>query len=406
MAGEARATTEETRVTKPTGPLAGIRVIDITTVVLGPYASQVLGDMGADVIKVETTSGDTTRYIGPSRTAGMGSYFATLNRNKRSLAIDLKRPEAMAALLRLIDTADVFVHNMRIGAAQRLGLDYESLAKRNPRLVYACASGFRKGSSLQEFPAYDDLIQGLSGIASLNAGPDGAPRYFPMVVVDKLTGSNLASMIGMALFHRERTGEGQEVHVPMLETILSFALVEHFWHGMYNEPEKGVGYPRVLSPHRRPYRTKDGYISVIAVSNSQWSKLFAAMGVPELIDDPRFNSTQARTTHVDALYATLTDGMQHRTTAEWIAELQPADIPCGRAGTLADLFDDPYLKETNFFEAVDHPVEGTVLMTAVPARFSKSPPNTTRLWPTLGEHSREILREAGCSENEIDAILA
>jgi crotonobetainyl-CoA:carnitine CoA-transferase CaiB-like acyl-CoA transferase len=406
VAGEARATTEETRVTKPTGPLAGIRVIDVTTVVLGPYASQVLGDMGADVIKVETTSGDTTRYIGPSRTAGMGSYFATLNRNKRSLAIDLKRPDAMAALLRLIDTADVFVHNMRIGAAQRLGLDYEPLSKRNPRLIYACASGFRKGSSLQEFPAYDDLIQGLSGIASLNAGPDGAPRYFPMVVVDKLTGSNLASMIGMALFHRERTGEGQEVHVPMLETILSFALVEHFWHGMYNEPEKGVGYPRVLSPYRRPYRTKDGYISVIAVSDSQWRKLFEAMGVPELIDDPRFNSTQARTTHVDALYATLTEGMQHRTTEAWIAELQPADIPCGRAGTLADLFDDPYLKETNFFEAVDHPVEGKVLMTAVPARFSKSPPNTTRLWPTLGEHNREILREAGCSEVEIDAILA
>jgi crotonobetainyl-CoA:carnitine CoA-transferase CaiB-like acyl-CoA transferase len=400
--------TEETRVTevkKPTGPLAGIKVIDVTTVVLGPYASQVLGDMGADVIKVETTGGDTTRYIGPSRTLGMGSYFAALNRNKRSLAIDLKKPAAMKAMLRLIDEADVFVHNMRIGAARRLGLDYASLSKRNPRLVHACASGFRAGSSLQEFPAYDDLIQGLSGIASLNAGADGEPRYFPMVVVDKLTGSNLASMIGMALFHRERTGEGQEVHVPMLETILSFALVEHLWHGVQNEPEKGVGYPRVLSPHRRPYRTKDGYISVIAVSDSQWKKLFQAMGVPEYIDDPRFSTTQGRTTHVDALYATLTEGMRHRTTAEWIAELQPADIPCGRAGTIADLFDDPYLKETGFFESVDHPVEGRSLMTAVPARFSKSPPNTTRLWPTLGEHSREILHEAGCSEEEIDAIL-
>jgi len=388
-----------------TGPLAGIKVIDITTVVLGPYASQVLGDMGADVIKVETTAGDTTRYIGPSRTHGMGSYFAALNRNKRSLAIDLKKPAAIEALLRLIDQADVFVHNMRIGAAQRLGLDYETLSKRNPRLVYACAGGFRKGSSLQEFPAYDDLIQGLSGIASLNAGPDGEPRYFPMVMVDKLTGANLASMIGMALFHRERTGEGQEVHVPMLETILSFALVEHMWHGTFNEPEKGVGYPRVLSPHRRPYRTKDGYISVIAVSDRQWKKLFEAMGVPHLIGDPRFNSMQARTAHVDALYATLTEGMQHRTTAEWIAELQPADIPCGRAGTIAELFDDPYLKETGFFEMVEHPVEGVALMTAVPARFSKSPPNTTRLWPTLGEHNREILREAGCSEAEIDAIV-
>ncbi len=389
-----------------TGPLAGIKVVDITTVVLGPFASQVLGDMGADVIKVETTSGDATRWIGPSRTEGMGSYFATLNRNKRSLAIDLKKPAAMKALLNLIDEADVFVHNMRIGAAQRLGLDYESLSKRNPKLIHASASGFRKGSSLQEFPAYDDLIQGLSGIASLNAGPDGAPRYFPMVVVDKLTGSTLASMIGMALFHRERTGQGQEVHVPMLETILSFTLVEHFWHGMFNEPEKGVGYPRVLSPHRRPYATKDGFISVIAVSDSQWKKLFEAMGVPELTHDPRFATMQGRVTNVDALYGTLSEGMKQRTTDEWIAELQPADIPCGRAGTLADLFDNPYLKETGFFEEVDHPVEGKALMTAVPARFSKSPPNTRRLWPTLGQHNREILREAGCSESEIDDILA
>ena len=389
----------------PTGPLAGIKVIDITTVVLGPYATQILGDMGADVIKVETTTGDTTRNIGPSHTKGMGSYFAMLNRNKRSLAIDLKKPAAMAAVLRLIETADVFVHNMRQGAAARLGLDYDSLAKLNPKLVYASASGFRADSTLREFPAYDDLIQGLSGIAALNAGPDGEPRYFPMVVVDKLTGQNLASMIGMALFHRERTGLGQEVHVPMLETIASFALIEHMWHGVSGEPEKGVGYPRVLSPHRRPYKTKDGYISVIAVSNAQWKKLFDSMGVPHLTADPRFATMQGRTAHVDALYETLTEGMTSRTTAEWIAELQPADIPCGRAGTLADLFDDPYMKETGFFQEVDHPVEGRALMPAVPARFSKSPPNMRRLWPTLGEHNREVLREAGCSEAEIERIF-
>jgi crotonobetainyl-CoA:carnitine CoA-transferase CaiB-like acyl-CoA transferase len=366
----------------------------------------VLGDMGADVIKVETTDGDSTRFIGPSRTKGMSSYFATLNRNKRSLSIDLKKPAAKQALLRLVDTADVFVHNMRIGAAQRLGLDYESLAARNPRLVYACASGFRKGSSMQEFPAYDDLIQGLSGIASLNAGPDGAPRYFPTVIVDKLTGTNLASMIGMALFHRERTGQGQEVHVPMMETILSFALIEHLWHGTLDEPEKGMGYPRMLTPHRRPYRTKDGYISVIAVSNAQWQKLFEGMGVGQLIDDPRFNSLAARSENVDALYATLTEGMPLRTTAEWIAMLRPADIPCGPANSLEDLFGDEYLKETGYFERADHPVEGKVVLPAIPARFSKSPPSVRRLWPTLGEHNREILREAGCTEAEIDDIVS
>jgi crotonobetainyl-CoA:carnitine CoA-transferase CaiB-like acyl-CoA transferase len=390
---------------KPTGPLSGIRVIDVTTVVLGPFCSQTLGDMGADVIKVETTQGDSTRLIGPSRTPGMGSYFANLNRNKRSLAIDLKQPAAREALLRLVETADVFVHNMRIGAAARLGLDYETLSARNPKLIYACASGFRKGSSMQEFPAYDDLIQGVSGIASLNAGPDGAPRYFPTVVVDKLTGATLASMIGMALFHRERTGQGQEIHLPMMETILSFTLVEHMWHGTLGEPEKGLGYPRMLTPHRRPYPTKDGYISVIAHSNAQWGKLFEAMGKPELINDPRFSSVQARSKNIDAVYATLTEGMKLRSTEEWLAELRPADIPCGKANCLDDLFTEPYLTETGYFESHHHPVEGDVVIPAIPARFSKSPPNVHRPWPMLGEHNREILREAGYAETEIDNII-
>lgn len=399
-----RKATEETSVTKPTGPLAGIRVIDVTTVVLGPMCTQILGDMGADIIKVETTDGDSTRHIGPSRAPGMGSYFANLNRNKRSIALNLKQPAAKAALLRLAETADVFVHNMRLGAAQRLGLDYKTLSARNPRLIHACASGFRKGSSMQEFPAYDDLIQGVSGIAALNAGPDGAPRYFPTVIVDKLTGAMLASMIGMALFHRERTGEGQEIHLPMMETILSFTLVEHLWHGTFNEPEKGLGYPRMLTPHRRPYRTKDGYISVIAHSDAQWGKLFEAMGVPDLINDPRFSSVQARSANIDALYATLTEGMKQRTTDEWLAELRPADIPCGKANTLADLFGDAYLAETGYFEPYRHPTEGDTIIPAIPARFSKSPPNVHRPWPALGEHTREILKEAGYFDEEIDAI--
>jgi crotonobetainyl-CoA:carnitine CoA-transferase CaiB-like acyl-CoA transferase len=391
-------------VTTAAGPLAGIRVIDVTTVVLGPMCTQTLGDMGADVIKIEPPQGDDLRMVGPSRTPGMGSYFANLNRNKRSVVLDLKQPVARDALLRLADTADVFVHNMRPGAAQRLGLGYEALSERNERLIYACASGFRKGSSLQDVPAYDDLIQGMSGIAALNAGPDGAPRYFPSVLVDKLTGVTLASMIGMALFHRERTGEGQEIHLPMMETILSFALVEHLWHGTLGEPEKGVGYPRMLTPHRRPYPTKDGFISVIAHSNAQWGKLFEAMGVPGLIDDPRFNSVKARSANIDAVYATLTRGMPLRTTDDWLALLREADIPCGKASSLDELFGDPYLIETNYFAAYDHPVEGRVVVPAIPARLSKSPPAVRRLWPAPGEHTVEVLREAGCSGEEIAAI--
>jgi crotonobetainyl-CoA:carnitine CoA-transferase CaiB-like acyl-CoA transferase len=393
-------------MTKPTGPLAGIRVVDITTIVLGPFCSQTLGDMGADIIKIETIEGDSTRLIGPSRTPGMGAYFANLNRNKRSLAINLKKPAAREAVLRLVQTADVFVHNMRIGAAQRLGLDYPTLAARNPKLIYACASGFRKGSSMQEAPAYDDLIHGVSGVASLNAGPDGAPRYLPMVMVDKLTGATLASMIGMALFHRERTGEGQEIHLPMLETILSFTLVEHLWHGTLGQPEKGLGYPRMLTPHRRPYPTKDGYISVIAHSDAQWGKLFEAMGVPELINDPRFNSIETRSKNIDAAYATLTEGLKQRTTEAWIAELRPADIPCGKANSLEELFTDPYLAETGYFEAYQHPIEGDVVVPAIPARFSRSPANVHRPWPALGQHTHEILAELGLSESDITDIVA
>lgn len=393
-------------MTTATGPLAGIRVIDVTTVVLGPMCSQILGDMGADVIKVETPQGDSTRLIGPSRTPGMGSYFANLNRNKRSLVLDLKQAAAREALLRLVDTADVFVHNMRIGAAKRLGLDFATLSARNPKLIHASASGFRKDSSMQDFPAYDDLIQGVSGVASLNAGPDGAPRYFPTVMVDKLTGTTLASMIGMALFHRERTGEGQEIHLPMMETILSFTLVEHLWHGTMGEPEKGLGYPRMLTPHRRPYQTKDGFISVIAHSDQQWAKLFEAMGVPDLINDPRFSSVTARTANIDAVYATLTDGMKQRTTDEWLSELRPADIPCGKANSLDDLFDDPYLRETGYFEAYEHPAEGSMVIPAIAARLSKTPANVHRPWPALGEHTREVLLEAGLSEVEIAAVMA
>jgi crotonobetainyl-CoA:carnitine CoA-transferase CaiB-like acyl-CoA transferase len=388
------------------GPLAGIRVIDLTTVVLGPYATQMLGDLGADVIKIESPDGDACRWIGPSRNKGMGSYFAMLNRNKRSVVLDLNRPAARDALLRMIDGADVFVHNMRLGAADRLGLGYPSLSARNPRLIYACASGFRKGSSKQEHPAFDDLIQGMSGLAALNAGPDGAPRYVPSVVVDKLTGQMLASMVGMALFHRERTGQGQEVHVPMLETMLSFLLVEHLWGAVIDQPELGLGYPRMLTPHRRPYATRDGYISVIAVSDTHWSRLFEAMGRVALIQDPRFATIAARSDNVDALYAVLTEGMRERTTAEWLSILGELDIPCGPANALTDLLDDAYLKETQFFQHMQHPHDGNVTITASPMHFSATPPSVRRLWPLLGEHTEEVLREMGCDEGEIRTIVS
>ena len=385
------------------GPLDGVRVIDLTTMVLGPFATQTLGDMGADVVKIEAPDGDATRQIGPSRTAGMGAYFANTNRNKRSVVLDLKRPAARAALGRLIDGADVFVHNMRLGAAARLGLDYAALATPNPRLIHACATGFRPDSTRREAPAFDDLIQGMSGVAALNAGPDG-PRYLPTVAADKLAGQMLASMIGMALFARERTGRGQAVHVPMLETMLNFLLVEHLWGATTNRAELGLGYPRMRTPHRRPYATKDGHVCVICVSDEQWRRVFAAIGRPALIEDPRFASIAARAANVDAAYAVLTEAMVARTTAEWVAILTEMDVPCGAAASLPDLLEDAYLRETGFFRTREHPIEGAVTTTAIPAAFSDTPPSIRRLWPALGEHTGEVLREAGMSETEIAAL--
>src|SRR5207245_6625082 len=266
------------------GPLAGIRVVDLTSAVLGPVATQILGDLGADVIKVEMPGGDPVRPLGPARHPGMGAYFLNINRNKKGVELDWKRPAARAALLRLVETADVLVHNMRLGAAERLGLDYPAVANRNPRIVYAAATGFHKDGKYRDRPSFDDVIQGESGLAALNGGVGGEPRYVPMAVCDKICGYVLASAIGMALYHRERTGEGQEVHVPMLETMVAFNLVDHLWHGVLAEPEKGLGYPRMFTPYRRPYPTSDGHVCLLETTDRQWRNLFPCIDPPEVAE--------------------------------------------------------------------------------------------------------------------------
>ena len=390
------------------GPLDGVRVVDLTTVVLGPIATQLLGDAGADVIKVETVEGDLTRALGPSRSPDQSAYFANLNRNKRSLVLDLKQPAARAALLRVIDTADVFVHNMRAGAAARLGLDPATLLARQPRLIHASASGFRLGSSKAEDPAYDDIIQGMSGLATLNGeanGTDG-PRYVPSVMADKISGHTLTTAIVMALFARERTGRGQALHVPMLDTMIAFLLPEHLWGATIDDPHEGMRYPRLMTPHRRPYATADGYLCLIAATDAQWTRLFALLGQPELIHDPRFVDVAARGDNIDAAYGVVAVGLKTKTTAEWLTLLATADLPHGAANTMEDLLVDPYLREVGAFRRFPHETEGEITVIAPSVDFTDTALAITRGAPGLGAHTAEILREAGLDEAAIAALLA
>jgi crotonobetainyl-CoA:carnitine CoA-transferase CaiB-like acyl-CoA transferase len=386
------------------GPLSGVRVIDLTAAVLGPVATQILGDLGAEVIKIEDPTGDMMRTIGPAKSRGMGAYFLNINRNKKSVVLDLKRPAARAALLRLAATSDVLVHNMRPGAARRLGADYPTLAAVNPRLVYAAASGWRADGPHRDRAAFDDVIQGESGFAALNQGGDGAPRYAPMVIADKVTGYVLAGMVGMALYAREKTGRGQEIHVPMADTMAAFNLVEHLWHGVFGEPEKGLGYPRMLTPHHRPYATTDGYVCLLATTDRQYRNLYAALGAPELAEHPRFSTIESRTANIDEVYGWIADRMKTRSTAEWRKRLDDADVPNGGINDLMGVVTDPYLNEAGFFQKLDHPTEGRLTTMPFPVAFSETSLNQNLPVAHLGEHTQEVLGELGFSAEEIAEI--
>ncbi len=387
------------------GPLAGLRVLDLTAVVLGPIATLHLADMGADVIKIEPPEGDVMRNAGNAPTPGMGPIYLACNRNKRSLCLDLKKPEAVAALKRLVKDADVFVHNSRPAAMERLGLGYEDIRTLNPKIIYAYSLGYKRSGPYGAKPAYDDLVQGASGAAMLQSRVDGGPpRFLPSLVVDKTTGLHLAMGILGALVHRGKTGEGQMVEVPMLETITGFWLAEHMFEETYVPARGQWGYKRVLSVDRKPYPTKDGYVCAIVYNEKHWRAFVDEIKRPELLTDPRFVNQNARSNNQVAIQGIIAEATPAKTTAEWLAFFDKADIPAMGVLDLEDLPNDPHFKATGFFTEREHPTEGRIRTVASPFEYSATPADFRLHAPHLGENGPEVLGEAGFSKAEIAAL--
>ncbi|MCP5200042.1 MAG: CoA transferase [Gammaproteobacteria bacterium] len=386
-------------------PLAGFRVIDLTSVLFGPYTTQLLGDLGADVIKVEAPEGDVTRHIGPARHAGMAAGFLGINRNKRSIVLDLKRAPARDALWQLVDGADVFVHNIRPQKIQALGFDVDAVMARRPTVVYGALHGYLEGGPYAGRPAYDDVIQGECGVAHAFALRDGKPALAPTVIADKSAGLVAAVALNAALVKRLRSGRGVYVEIGMFETLAAYTLVEHQFGNLFVPPEGGPGYTRVISPERKPFATADGHICMLAYTDRQWRAFWQLAGQPQVAADPRFVSMAERTRHIDALYAQAGAVLATRTSAEWLEVLAAAEIPCGRINTFEDLRHDPQLGALGFFRPFAHPSEGELEIPDSGMRIDRAALPLRHHAPGLGEQGEAILREAGLDEAAIRAAL-
>ena len=377
------------------GPLAGVRIVDLSTVLMGPYASQLLAQMGADVIKVEAPEGDIVRQIGKARHLGMSGIYLTANRGKRSIVLDLKKPEDREELLLITQTCDVLLYNLRPKAMARLGLSYEDVAAVNPEIIYVGTFGYGEDGPYAGKPAYDDLIQGVSGAASLSAliRPGAPPAYLPIAIADRMVGIHAANAILAALFHRERTGEGQRVDVPMFETMASIVLGDHMAGLTFDPPLDDGGYARLLAPDRKPLQTSDGYVCALIYNDKQWKRFFEMLGRDDAETDPRLKNQSTRTTHVAEIYADLAKIFLTKSTAEWTDLLNAADIPVMPLHDLHSILQDPHLVATGFFEALDHPSEGAIRGMRIPSCWSASQPAPPGPAPRLGEHGDEIRRE-------------
>ncbi len=388
------------------GPLEGIRILDVTTVGYGPYACQILGDYGADIIKIEAPEGDITRGIMPFRNRGMGHFFLMANRNKRSIVLDLKAESGREAFLTLVEQMDAVLCSVRPAAMDRLGLGYEACRTVNTGIVHVALVGFGQSGPYASRPAYDDIIQGVSGMAHMQGGRSGPPTFVNASICDKICSQVAAHATLAALFDRQRTGKGQSVEVPMFESIVGFNLVEHHSGQAFDPPLGPAGYERSLADDRRPYATADGHVCVLPYNTKQWRAFFAIMDRPEMRNDPRVANPKIRSEKIGELYSMVADLVRPWSTATLLVTLREADIPHGEVTRLDDLADDPHMQAVGFFRTVEHPSEGHIRLTEPPMRFSGTPPEIRSLPATLGEHSVEILQEAGFSETRIADMLA
>ena len=387
------------------GPLSGLKVLELTSVVLGPWAAQIIADMGADVIKIEAPFGDSNRQLGASKNPGMAALYLSNNRNKRSLVLDLKQESARDALLAIVKDCDVFLHNNRPQVMTKLRLEYEDIKSVNENIIYCGTYGYSKDGPYGEKGALDDSIQAVSGVAALNELVLGEPRYLPTVVADKTTAITVVYSILAALFHRERSGVGQEIEVPMFETMVSFVMAEHIWGEVF-EPKLGeAGYTRLMSHHRKPYKTKDGYIAVLPYMNNHWKTFCEKAEREDLIEDERFKDLSSRVKNIDDTYSETGKILATKTTQEWLDIFAGTKVPVIVVNSLEDLFHDPHLEAVDFWQSYEHPTEGQLKMPGFPSKFSKTPASIRKHAPKLGEHSKEILAEAGIDEETINKMV-
>lgn len=374
------------------GPLHGVRVVDLTAMVMGPYCTQIMADMGADVIKIEPPQGDNTRYISVGPVPGMSGVFVNVNRGKRSVVLDLQSPASKRALHALIESADVFIHSMRAKAVAKLGFSYPDVTQINPRIIYTNCYGYGRRGPEADRPAYDDTIQAECGLPAVQEQLTGEVNYVGTIMADKVAGLTALYATMMALFHRERTGEGQEVEVSMFETMASFMLVEHANGAMFSPPLGPAVYPRTVAPNRKPYRTKDGYIAALIYNDKHWNAFIAAVRPPW--SSELYATLERRAKQIDAVYALVAQTLAERTTEEWLTLFRELEIPAAPLRTPDALFDDPHLNAVGLFETVDTD-HGPVRFPGVPTWFSRTPGHVRGPAPELGADTDAVLREVG-----------